>query len=214
MRRARRLLESNLMAVEGVFEILFVCTGNICRSPMAERLGHDRLRRVLGHESASFHVASAGTAAIVGEPIQEHAAALLRDCGIDPGDFHARQLSERLVVSADLVLTMTREHRAEIAMVVPDALPRLFTIREFARLIPVAAAEIELGPAAFGRAMSLVPAVSARRAIIRPGRPSDDDVGDPFGGPASGYRRPFEVIEAAVERIVAAIAGPARVLAD
>jgi low molecular weight protein-tyrosine phosphatase len=205
------ILESMLMAVEGAFSILCVCTGNICRSPTAERLLRDQLLRVLGRDAASFRVASAGTRAIVGEPMQEHAASLLRDRGVDPDGFRARQLSERLVLSADLVLAMTREHRAEIAMVVPDVVPRLFTMCEFARLATAAAAEIDLGQPAVDRAFALVPAASARRGSVIAARPSEDDVGDPFGGPASGYLRPFEVIDGAAGAIVAIIAGQTRV---
>jgi hypothetical protein len=99
-------------------------------------------------------------------------------------------------------------------MVVPDVVPRLFTMCEFARIATVAAAEIDLGRPAVDRAFALVPAASARRGSILAARPSDDDVGDPFGGPASGYRRPFEVIHGAAGGIVATIAARARVSPD
>src|SRR5579885_3058612 len=116
------------------FTVLFVCTGNICRSPTAERLLRHRLRERFG-PSMPFAVTSAGTGALVGEAIYPDAATLLTAAGVDVAGFAARSLARPMAESANLVLAMTREHRAAVARVAPRVLPKLFTLREFARVL-------------------------------------------------------------------------------
>ncbi|HEX8508433.1 MAG TPA: hypothetical protein VF635_02900, partial [Propionibacteriaceae bacterium] len=82
---------------QGGLSILLVCTGNICRSPVAERL----LRANL---DSSVRITSAGTYAVVGSAIEPRMAALLRGAGADADGFAARQLTVDHVRSADLVL--------------------------------------------------------------------------------------------------------------
>jgi protein-tyrosine phosphatase len=76
-----------------LFSILAVCTGNVCRSPAVEGLLASRL-------GPSVHVSSAGTHALVGHPISEPMAALLRDSGVEPDSFEARRLSEQMLKEA------------------------------------------------------------------------------------------------------------------
>ncbi|HEX2892862.1 MAG TPA: hypothetical protein VHO29_02545 [Marmoricola sp.] len=111
------------------FRVLFVCIGNVCRSPMGERLLAARL------PADRFEVASAGVGALVGSAMSEHAAAELRSYGGDPEGFCARQLSADIVEHSDLVLTATRDVRSQVLAEVPTALRRAFTILEFAALV-------------------------------------------------------------------------------
>jgi protein-tyrosine phosphatase len=111
-----------------VFTILVVCTGNVCRSPAAERLLASKL-------GPTVHVASAGTRALVGQPISQPMAALLRDSSLEPERFEARRLSEQMLKEADLVLAMTRAQRGLAVELWPAAVRRTFTLREFARLL-------------------------------------------------------------------------------
>jgi protein-tyrosine phosphatase len=83
-----------------VFSILAVCTGNVCRSPAVEHLLANKL-------GPTVSVSSAGTHALVGHPISEPVAALLRDSGVESDSFEARHLSERMLKEADLILSMT-----------------------------------------------------------------------------------------------------------
>ena len=193
---------------DDTFSILFVCTGNICRSPTAERMLRHALTDRLGADADRFHVTSAGTGALVDEPIQEHAAALLAEAGIDAGGFAARQLDEPLVADADLLLTMTRDHRARAAAVAPAALRRLFTLREFARLAAAGAAELPSVADPVERARALVIAAAGQRGMVRPAQPADDDVPDPYGRPADAYRLPFALIGEAVDVVADLLAGP------
>lgn len=112
--------------------ILFVCTGNICRSPIAERL---TLAYASEKGLASLTASSAGTRAVIGHPIHHHAAQVLADLGGESEGFVARQLKPKLITDADLVLTMTVAHRDAALGAVPRYLNRTFTLYEASRLI-------------------------------------------------------------------------------
>ncbi|HSU48194.1 MAG TPA: low molecular weight phosphatase family protein, partial [Arthrobacter sp.] len=116
--------------------ILTVCTGNICRSPVAERLLQAGLDQVV---PGGFQVASAGTRALVGEPMQPISADIVRTFGGNPEGFAARQLTPKILRGVDLVLTMTSGHRGEVLQLDASLLKRTFTIREFARMLDVLA---------------------------------------------------------------------------
>jgi protein-tyrosine phosphatase len=110
------------------FRVLFVCIGNVCRSPVGERLLAARL------PTDRFEVSSAGVGAMVGYAMSKYAAVELRAYGGDPTGFAARQLTDEIVEQSDLVLTATRELRSQVLAEVPGALRRTFTILEFAAL--------------------------------------------------------------------------------
>lgn len=114
--------------------ILTVCTGNICRSPVAERLLQAGLDQVL---PGGFEVRSAGTRAMVGDPVQPLSADIIRTFGGTADGFAARQLSGKILRKVDLVLTMTSGHRGEVLQLDASLLKRTFTIREFARMLDV-----------------------------------------------------------------------------
>ena len=190
------------------FSVLMVCTGNICRSPTAERLLRHALRERLGERASAFDVTSAGVGALVDEPIQPHAAALLTAQGVDAAGFAARQLDGDLLAGSDLLLAMTREHRSVAATQMPQIVPRLFTLREFARLATAGAEQLEPEPHPVRRARQLVKAAAGMRGLARPGKPADDDVPDPYGRPADAYRLPFALIAEAVDAVAGLIAGP------
>jgi low molecular weight protein-tyrosine phosphatase len=111
------------------FRVLFVCIGNVCRSPVGERLLAARL------PADRFEVASAGVGAMIGYAMSKYAAAELRSYGGDPAGFAARQLTTEMLEGSDLVLTATRELRSQVLAEFPGALRRTFTILEFAALV-------------------------------------------------------------------------------
>ena len=111
--------------------ILFVCTGNICRSPTAERLAAVLAAR-LDIPEVSF--SSVGTRAVTGHPIHAEAAPVLKRLGGDPSDFAAQQLTPKIAADADLILTMTRVHREVVLEAVPRQLHKTFTLSEAASL--------------------------------------------------------------------------------
>jgi len=118
--------------------VLFVCTGNICRSPTAERVTR---AFAVKHGLSRLTASSAGTRAVVGYGMEPTAAEVLRTLGGNPKGFRARQLSPANVDDADLILTMTTRHRDKVLAASPRAMRRTFTLLEAGRLlaIPMAA---------------------------------------------------------------------------
>lgn len=175
------------------FSILFVCTGNICRSAMAERLLVSRLDAV---GRASVVVASAGTRAVVGRPMSSQTRPRLRALGADPDGFVATQLTEGRIAAADLILGMAAEHTTRILALDPGAFPRTFLLAEFARAIETLGDGPEPGDP--GRWRGLADrAVEARRRGMVPAR-DDDDIADPYG-------RDEEAFDTMVRRLVPAV---------
>ncbi len=184
------------------FRVLHVCTGNICRSPMAEHLMRDALA---ARGLSGFEVSSAGTHGLVGEPIQPYAGVALGD--LDSSAFRARRLEAELVSEADLVLTSTRVHRAAAVTLVPRASGRTFTLRELDRLLSlVDPPNLPTDPQE--RAPAVVRAAAANRGLVRPDRPEDDDVADPYGGPPAGYPPTARLIEASLQRLLELLVPP------
>lgn len=181
------------------FRILTVCTGNICRSPVAERLLQAGLNQV---SPGSFEVRSAGTRAMVGEPIQPLSAQIISTFRGTPDDFAARQLTQKILRETDLVLAMTSKHRGEVLQLDASLLKRTFTVREFARMLSVL--ETRDGAPATGNIVDFWRDLPARAASVRhlalPSDPADNDVVDP-------YRRAEEVYHQMEDQLAPAILG-------
>ncbi|HWP37479.1 MAG TPA: low molecular weight protein arginine phosphatase [Gemmatimonadales bacterium] len=107
--------------------VLFVCTGNICRSPLAEAIARDELNR---RKRTDVTVASAGTGAWDGAPASEGAYLVGLEHGLDLSAHRARLLTRELVQGADLILTMARHHRARVHELGGDG--RTFVLGEYA----------------------------------------------------------------------------------
>jgi protein-tyrosine-phosphatase len=109
-----------------VRKVLLVCTGNICRSPLAAAL----LERALGERGATIQVSSAGTGAWDGAPASEGAYLVGLEQGLDLSGHRARLLTRDLVETSDLVLTMARHHRARVDELGGEG--RVFVLGEYA----------------------------------------------------------------------------------
>lgn len=94
------------------YNLLFVCTGNTCRSPIAEAATRAELAR---RRWAHVQVQSAGVAASSGAPASDHAVTVLAEHGIDISAHHSRPLTPELVDWADLILAMAPAHLAVLA---------------------------------------------------------------------------------------------------
>jgi protein-tyrosine phosphatase len=148
---------------EPVLRVLFVCTGNICRSPIAERLASAYVARC---EIPGFTASSAGTRAVIASPIHHDAALVLQEHGGDASNFAARQLTPKIASNADLVLTMTRAHLDAVLELAPRQLHRTFALSEASRL------------AAEWNAQSVADLAAFRPQLAAHERP---DIPDPIG---------------------------------
>lgn len=177
------------------FRVLVVCTGNICRSPVAEQL--------LQGAFPQLDVDSAGTGALVGHDIDSAMIRAMREAGISPLPHRAKQITDKLVTSSDLVLTMEEQHRGRVLESVPLALKRTYTLREFARILTSLDAA-QLAPILEhadleGRFDEATRTASRNRG--RRGQDLDDNIDDPYRRPAQAYIRALSDISEAVERI-------------
>lgn len=106
--------------------ILFICTGNVCRSPMAEGIFR---RAVQGR--GDYRVMSAGLGAADGQPPSSHAVEAVKELGIDISGQRSRMLKPELVDEADYIFGMTHSHVETIMLLFPHAAEKTFLLREF-----------------------------------------------------------------------------------
>lgn len=157
--------------------VLVVCTGNICRSPMAEAMLRERAVGADGR--ATLTLSSAGTHGWDAAPATDASARAAAERGLDLSDHRSRPLTRDLVEHADLVVAMAGEHRDAIARAVPGAAERTFTLKELVLLLE------QVRPV--GDLAARVAAAAARRRDAGT-PPGDLDVADPYGAADGIYR--------------------------
>jgi protein-tyrosine phosphatase len=174
-------------------EVLMVCTGNLHRSPLAERLAASRSRVA----ETEVHFSSCGTHAPEGLAMDAAAAMALRQLGGDPAGHIARLLTGPMVEQAALVLTATSEQRDLVARKRPAARVKCFTLKEFVRLgADVAPAA---GPDDVGR---LIREVAAQREPFGSAASGRDQIADPHGANLSETLRCALEIGVAVDGVL------------
>ncbi|MGD9988011.1 hypothetical protein [Pseudonocardia sp.] len=186
------------------FRLVYVCTGNICRSPFAEvltrHLVDERLGSVLG---SWIVVSSAGVQAVVGAPMHDLTRDELSPWRLDGRParrFRSQQLVASMVEQADLVLGMSRRHRGIIAALAPTAMARTFGLLEFARLAE-AVEPLRLPADPLARAFALPGQVAAMRGVVTI-PPEGHSVPDPMGGEPAAHHDAATMIADAVARVV------------
>lgn len=189
-------------SVDGV--LLVLCTGNVCRSPYAER----RLRQELAGTAVRVH--SAGTAALVDRDMDPLSAQLLARAGADAAGFRARQLTPDLLASADLVVAAAREHRSAAARLHPATLRRAMTLRDLADLLEGTTPDDVLAHGGEGSWVRRVGEFASSRRGLVPARQDGVDVTDPIGAPEAVFVRMADEVEDAVAVVGPVLRGPAR----
>jgi protein-tyrosine phosphatase len=177
--------------------VLVLCTANLCRSPTAAIL----LTRQLADHGVEAQVSSAGRGP-ADQPSPEPAVAAFGSSGIDLSRHRSRALTAEMLAAADLVIGMAREHVRDALALDPDVWPRAFTFKELVRRGETAGTRApgEDVQAWLGR-------LGAGRSVtVMLGSASADDVADPIGGPARGYRRTVRELDALAARFASLIA--------
>lgn len=202
--------------------VLFVCTGNVHRSVLAERLLAARLR-----PGSAVRPESAGTEAWPRPGMESSTRAVLEKLGGDGSGFAARLLTAQLVAGAALVLGLAREHREAAVRLAPSAMRRCFTLKEFVRLAVGGVDEVRGGEGAAATAHGGVPdgegprvvdgfdvvvaAAAGRRGAAAPVPPAEDDVADPWGRPRPVLYGCAQEIDGAVSTLARLLSGRASV---
>ena len=184
--------------------ILIVCTGNICRSPLAEGF----LRRVLEERfgQAAPDVASAGTVGWEGSPAVVESVEAAAERNTDIRSHEARRLEPEQIIPASLIIGMTTEHRGAVGAMVPQAADRAFSLKEIVRILddlppaPQASSPIEA-------LTNRVAQADARRRAGFDGNPHDEDIVDPLGMPTETFRAVAWEIDTLCDDLVRGIFG-------
>jgi protein-tyrosine phosphatase len=182
-----------------VRRVLIVCTANVCRSPVAERLLTKRLAGRVDADGEQWVITSGGTGDFVA-PLDPKTVSVAAEAGLDLADHRPRRLTAELVATdgADLVLGMAREHVRHVAALDPTAWSRTFTLKELVRRADEAAP-----PASSETFESWLARLSDGRtpeALL--GADHLDDVEDPYGAPRPYHRRMLHEVTLLVDQLV------------
>lgn len=153
--------------------VLFVCTGNTCRSVMAEHL----LRHRAEEAGLELKTASAGLHAYPGDSATREAVEVLEELGIDASSHRSRRVHPYLLEEYDLILAMTSSHKRQLLEMAPELAGRIYLLKEYAER---AAGEQEGSPSI----------------------EKDYEISDPFGQSLAVYRNSRDEIDRALETIL------------
>jgi protein-tyrosine-phosphatase len=182
--------------------ILVICTGNICRSPIAEGLLRDALQRRFAERAPE--VSSAGTSGLEGSAAMRQSVQAAAELGIDIGGHVARRLTAEMADRSDLLLCMATEHR-DVFVPGSDRDERAFTLKELVRLLEtLPAPPPDEGPGSMSERIAAA-SLARWRGAVQASR--DDDVADPLGQPLEAYRAIAWELGTWIDRLVNGLFG-------
>ncbi len=170
------------------FKVLFVCTGNICRSPLGEYLLRDQLESL----KSGINISSAGTMAVIGGAVPDEIKNFSNSLNVEINNHSPRLITAGMIGNADLILTAERSHRSEVVSLVPRASAKTFTLNQFARLAlqhEEAIARGDLAQPQVSNLYDLILELADFRSIATPPeQPSNDDIDDPYRKSLADYQ--------------------------
>lgn len=177
-------------------DLLFVCTANQCRSPMAEGLARHALAQM---NARDFNVSSAGFLE-GGYPAAGYAVQAMQELDVDIASHESQQINERIVNNADVILCMERFHVRELAVRYPQHLERCFTLKEFVR-------RTNALPREQGELLRVwTKRLSSKRSHSELlSDDSIDDIADPMGNTLSAFGHTATLLENNVNAVIEAI---------
>lgn len=183
--------------------ILFVCTGNTCRSPMAEAF----LKGLAQEKGLVIAVRSAGISTINGLPVSSHSLYALQRRGI-AHQGSSSVLQEEVLDWADIVLTMTSSHKRDILQRYPEAVDKLYTVKEFAYMDKELQEQISEHEQLYTElqmqhilGQPIDEKQKQRLSLLERAIPNFD-IADPFGGSQSVYDDCADELEEVIFRLV------------
>jgi protein-tyrosine phosphatase len=174
-------------------DLLFVCTGNRCRSPVADALAWRSLR----DRGIEAKVASAGILE-GGAPLPTETMRVLSERGIECGERRSVQITPELLAESSLIVGMDRSHVREVVVLDGEAWPRTFTLKEAVRRAH------QVGPRHVALPFSdwAVRLGEGREPSEMLGASSQDDIDDPIGAPYAAHERTAEIIGELVDDLI------------
>ena len=180
--------------------VLFVCTANQCRSPIAEAL----FRRIVSRAELGWQVVSAGTRVTPGTSYHQRAVEALSEHGVTLCASECTPVSNELIDTASLILTATHAHARQILLSRPRAARRTFVLGQFANLLSHAPS----GDCA-DSPDGLASIAGRSRVLVQPRPPEMDDTKDPIHGGLGAFRscvsRTAELLEPLSQRLSATV---------